>query len=48
MSENHIADVGKILGVELGEKFDLIKHDVDMDNPYYLTEQGLFDNKNKI
>ena len=48
MSENHIADVAKILGVELGEKFDLIKHDVDMDNPYYLTEQGLFDNKNKI
>ena len=48
MSETHIADVGKILGVALGEKFDLIKHDVDMDNPYYLTEQGLFDNKNEI
>lgn len=41
MGKNYIKEVARVLGVELGEKFDIkqYKH-----NPYYLLEDGLYDN----
>ncbi len=40
MSKNHMADVAKMLGVELGEEFELKDYEY---NPYKITDGGLID-----
>ena len=40
MSKNYMEEVARMLGVELGEEFDLEGH---MWNPYKITETGLID-----
>ncbi len=42
MSKNHMADVAKMLGVELGEEFDVKYSNY---NPYKITNEGLVDCK---
>ncbi len=38
MSKNYMADVAKMLGVELGEEFDIKGYEY---NPYKITDEGL-------
>lgn len=40
MSKNHMEEVAHMLGVELGEEFNISD---DMYNPYVITERGLLD-----
>lgn len=37
---NKMKEVANLLGVELGERFNI---EDDLDNPYFITEEGLFD-----
>lgn len=39
---NHLRYVAELLKVELGEKFNIVD---DNNNPYFLTEKGLFNNQ---
>lgn len=41
MSKNYMADVAKMLGVELGEEFDFDCYEYN--NPYRITADGLVD-----
>lgn len=38
---NHMAEVAKILGVELGERFKIVDVDYDYVFNYYLSEDGI-------
>ena len=39
---NHMKEVAKILGVQLGEEFKIDIHSIILSDNFYLTEKGLF------